>query len=161
MVIDNSASLALYSETHSAVAVTEALGLVPETSGEIGDAKHPVRIGADGQPVRQFFYKEATWIYKVPEEVDPNDQSGFSSVRRLVDLFREKSKVLAELRENYRTVIWWAGFSNSSQGGFVIDADLLVSLGELGCDLFGTVYIDDDEDESDAGPEERAKKLAT
>jgi hypothetical protein len=146
MVVDSSASLAIYSDTHTAAEVTSTLGIEPTTGGEIGDAKHPPRIGGDGTPARQFFYNQATWIFDIPEGQDSDDESGFASVRQLVDAFRDKSQELAQLRINYRTVIWWSGQSDSFQGGFVIPADLLSDLGALGCDLFGTVYTGEGDD---------------
>jgi len=143
MVVDSSASLAIYSDTHTAAEVTALLGVEPTGGGEIGDAKHPPRLDRERQPARQFFYKQSTWLFDVPDGADSDDESGFASVRRLLDIFGPKSEVLGELRRNYRTIIWWAGFSDSSQGGFVMPAELLSDLGELGCDLFGTVYTGD------------------
>ncbi|WP_223622937.1 hypothetical protein [Microbacterium sp. EST19A] len=66
-----------------------------------------------------------------------------------------KADVLSALRPACDTVISWYGSSDSSQGGFVMDAELLAGLAALGCVLVGTTYLSDEEpaDRSHSGSE--------
>lgn len=54
-----------------------------------------------------------------------------------------------ELREGGETRLWWSGDSDSTQGGFVLEADLIGHLATLGCDVFGTAYLAEGEDEDE------------
>lgn len=66
-------------------------------------------------------------------------------MRRLVSRVKPRAHVLSELRQNGESVIWWLGMSDSVQGGFVLEADLIGELSALGCDVYGDVYLDEDE----------------
>lgn len=87
----------------------------------------------------------------MPEElIDPGDQTGFGSVRALVSVFRGKAATLARLRPDCETIIWWSGDSDSTQGGFVLPADLIADLAAFGCDLYGTAFLDEDNEDRTA-----------
>jgi hypothetical protein len=139
----NISSLALYSESGGHERVTEVLGLEPKRTRNKGDRK----TGKDGRqysPVRH-----SVWIYDPPEsEVDPNDDSGFATLRALVNAVRDRADALASLRPEYRTVIWWSG-EVSPQGNFAIDADIVVGLGLLGCEFYGSVSLEEIPDEEE------------
>lgn len=145
MIRYNRSSLCVYSESRTAQEVTEVLGIEPTESHEKGA---PTRAGLAGRPLKAQYltYQQSGWIYDADESSgDPDDQTGFSSLRTLVDVFADRADALAELRENCDTVIWWSGDSDSSQGGFVIPAALLADTARLGCDLRGTAWIDSDD----------------
>ena len=70
----------------------------------------------------------------------------FSSLVALAELLSDKRDNLASLRPACTTIVVWGGFSDSDQGGFVFPAPLLADLGYLGCDLYGTAYLQEVEE---------------
>jgi hypothetical protein len=42
--------------------------------------------------------------------------------------------------------IWWSLDSDSTQGGFILPADLADSISALGVDIHATVYLDEGEE---------------
>jgi hypothetical protein len=62
-------------------------------------------------------------------------------------LLLPRANALAALREGGETRIWWSGFSDSTQGGFVMTAALQHDFAMLGCDLFGKTYLNEDDAE--------------
>jgi hypothetical protein len=144
MVIDGIASLSVKSLTHPASAVTTILGIQPTSSAERGDPVGRLRTGADGKPSMRE-RTNSIWVLD-SIEADPNDTSGFSSVRALVETLESKREALEGLRENYFIEVRWNGFSDRPQAGFLIPSELLAALGSLGCDFHGTVYLHADLD---------------
>lgn len=147
MIRGNRSTLAVYSELRTAAEMTAALGLEPHESNEVGE---PTRAALSGRELKPeaMAYQQAHWSFTADDSlVDPEDETGFSSLRVLIDVFRDRASAIASLRSDCDTVIWWSGHSDSSQGGFVIPNDLLTDLALLGCDLYGTAYLIDDEDE--------------
>lgn len=139
----NRSSLALYSEFGGYERVTEVLGLQPTRTRNKGDRK----TGKDGRQYRPS--PESVWIYEPSEaDVDPHDESGFSTLRALVNSVRDRADALASLRPEYRTVIWWSG-EVSPQGNFAMDADIVIGLGLLGCEFYGSVSLEEIADEED------------
>jgi hypothetical protein len=157
-LFDGAASLTIYSDAGLAAHVTTELQIVPSYVGEIGESRQAQRFEADGTPSRQFFYKNATWDLTVSADearafAADDDTAGFASLQVLVDQLAGKENTLAALRRaGYRTNISWYGTSGSHQGGFVLTASLMLSLGQLGCDLYGNVYshTESDADETSA-----------
>ena len=138
MIVRSIATLAVDSGTHSAAGVTRALGIAPTSSFEIGD---PTRNALAGRAPGAV-HGHAHWSFTADEnQIDDSDETGFASLRVLIDVFRNKAEALASLRPAYETVIWWSGFSDSWQGGFVMLPDLLADLAALGCELYGTTYL--------------------
>jgi hypothetical protein len=140
-------TLSVYSDVRSTAEITAVLGLQPHRNAEKGDLKAAARAGRPlGSPHRA--YERSHWSFQAEEDrIDPNDQTGFASLRVPVDVFREKADVLEALRSDCETIIWWSGDSDSGQGGFVMPADLLVDLARIGCDLYGTAFLHEaDED---------------
>jgi hypothetical protein len=143
-LLDGQASLTVYSDVRSAADVTTELQMAPTYIGEIGEPHGPQRFEADGTAATQFFYKSATWNLTISadearDSAADDDTAGFASLQVLVDRLSDRKSVLASLRAaDYRTIISWYGTSGSRQGGFVMPASLMLSLGELGCDLYGS-----------------------
>ncbi len=146
MIVRSRSSISIYSDSRSAVEMTKALEIQPHHSNELGD---PTRSALAGRVLKPEYmtYQRARWSFDADQSlIDPEDETGFGSLRVLVNVFRPRAAALASLRADCETIIWWSGDSDSSQGGFVIPADLLADLAILGCDLYGTAYLDEDGD---------------
>ena len=76
-------------------------------------------------------------------ESDPEDESGFGSMRILLLIVLPAAEALRTLRRDYELRISWGGFSDSGQGGFVLEPDIAQGVAELGLPIYGTAYIDD------------------
>lgn len=72
-----------------------------------------------------------------------DDQTGTHTLRALVALIQPALGRLPNLPPDCEPRIWWSAYSDSLQAGFVLPADLAASLGKLGVDVYGTVYLDD------------------
>ena len=149
MITSDKASLAVFSETHSAFAVSGILGLEPSRSYERGDrhGRGLVRAGSG-------------WIFHPPEtEADADSDADSaaadddSQLDALLRALRGKASALAELRENYDIEIGYTGFSDSERGSFSFSADTIAQLGELGCGLLGTVHLEEPEPEIEPEPD--------
>lgn len=97
-------------------------------------------------------YAQSVWTFDAPAADDPREGSAHDSLERLAGLLRGKGAALAGLRDEYETQITYSGFSDSEQAGFVFSAGLLAQLAELGCDLLGTAYLEDPEEEAPESP---------
>ena len=141
MARHNSSTLALYSETGAPEKVTDVLGLEPHETRNKGDR----RTGRNGRKYSPV--PHSVWLFHAPEsDAFPDDDSGFSTLRALVDAVGDRADALATLRPEYRTVIWWRG-EVSSQGNFAMDSDIISGLGLLGCEFYGSVLLEEDSDE--------------
>ena len=139
----SAATLSIQSDTDLASAVEAILGLAPDSIHEKGDVRTDRR-GRELSP-----YKYSVWSYSPPKEsIDPADDSGFAALRALVKDIRGCADGLAKLRPRYLTAIRWSG-EVSAQGNFVIDANLMVDLGLLGCEFWGTAHQEFDPDLDD------------
>ena len=147
---NNTATLIVYSPTQPAAAVTEALGVEPTSIREKGSRMatgsriatgSPSPAAASGSGSTRF--RESLWQYSVVVQVDSweQDPAGTASLRQLLEVFVGKGPQFASLRPQYETHISWSGRSGSTQGGFVIEPELLTALAELGCRFFGDVYL--------------------
>ncbi len=137
------ATLSVFSETHRAADVGGVLGLEAELSVEKGER----RTGRNGLEYRP--HQQSGWHYSPDySRLDPDDDSGFAALRLLLDDLHGKADLVASLRPRYLTAIRWSGDTGSTQGNFTMSADLLVDLGALGCEFWGTVW--DDMSEGDA-----------
>lgn len=74
------------------------------------------------------------------------DQTGTSALRELMTLLRPAAGKVHELPADCDTRIWWSADSDSTQGGFVLPADLSRTIGKLGVDVYATVYLDRDDE---------------
>jgi hypothetical protein len=127
MITRDIASLVIQSRTEPAGPLTAALGLTPSRVSEIGRRPH------------------SNWIYETEVAIPPEDPESnrFASVRELLARIAPIGPQLRTLRPRYEYRIDWGGFSDSTQGGFVLPADVLAGLAALDCDLWGTVYLDE------------------
>jgi hypothetical protein len=144
MIVDGAATLAIYSSVLTGRQITHALGIAPTEVHERGDL---TRAGIAGRALgaEQLTYQRAQWSLDAPPVVDRSDATGLASVRALVDFVKHKADEIRALRPMCDTIIWWHGSSDSSQGGFVMPADLLADLASIGCDLYGAAYFDEED----------------
>jgi hypothetical protein len=133
------ASLCIFSNTGTAEHVTEVLGLVPKESHEKGER----RLGREGREYAP--HASSMWVYGPDPSRVVDDDSGVAALRALLDDVKGIVGSLATLRPDYRTIIRWSG-EVSLQGNFVIDSGMIVALGELGCEFFGTAYPEEGEE---------------
>lgn len=74
-----------------------------------------------------------------------SDQTGSAALRELLDRSRPATDTIHHLPDDCEVRIWRSADSNSTQGGFVLPADLISQIAQLGVDLYGTVYLEDDD----------------
>jgi len=152
MIAQSLASLSIQSESEPASALTLILGIEPHKSHEIGDLTWSGRNpGRSDAPAHRDF---SSWTYDVTREQTPtDDETGLRSVRELIRVFDPVAETLRGLRPRYDYRIWWSGFSDSWQGGFVIEKDLFAGLARLDADIYGTAYLDAGDDDEE-GPDD-------
>lgn len=102
-------------------------GLVPTRATEAGEV-----------PTRGSVREYSIWHLEV--ESGPEDESGFGSMRSLLMQILPAAAELRELQSGYEVRLDWGGFSDSSQGGFVLEPDVARGLADLGLPVYGTTY---------------------
>jgi len=148
MITSDTARLVVRSEARTVAQISGLLALTPSSFGDKGDLTPSGIAGRQFKP-EYLIYQETFWAYDC--DVEPgDDRTGLASLASLVDLLQPRVEALAALRETGETTIWWGGFSDSTQGGFVMTAALQHDLALLGCDLFGTTYLNEDDAEPGA-----------
>ncbi|MEV4735785.1 MULTISPECIES: DUF4279 domain-containing protein [unclassified Microbacterium] len=129
--------------------ISALLGLEPTRSGDKGDLTPAGRAGRNLAP-EYLRYPRAFWsLGAIDREPSAEDRTGFSALRELVEILAPVADALAVLREGGETIIWWSGDSDSTQGGFVLEADLITRLAALGCHVYGTAFLSEDADDAD------------
>jgi hypothetical protein len=130
MIRDNGAALIVGSRSRSIAEVSERLDLEPSWSHERGaETRLSRRIPAGSEP---RYEQDSRWVFEV-EDDDPEDHTGFGSVRKLLRALAGREDRVRELRPHFDVWIQWTGFSDSRSGGFVIPADVLPGLARLEC----------------------------
>jgi hypothetical protein len=142
VIVDSSASLVITSTTLTVEQITQRLGIEPSASRNTGDPIGPPRVDATGHPIQ----RRATEAHWRLDAQPGTTRDSFGSLVALAEVLRDQRDNLASLRPACTTVIVWGGFSDSDQGGFVFPAPLLADLGALGCDLYGTAYLHEEEE---------------
>ena len=71
------------------------------------------------------------------------DQTGTRALRELMEKIHPATGRIPSLPADCDVRIWWFADSDSGQGGFVLAADVAAQIAELGVDVYGTVYLDD------------------
>jgi hypothetical protein len=113
----------------TAAAVSAATNLAPTAATEAGV-----------KPLRGSVHPSSVWHLSFGS--DPEDQSGFGSMRSLLAQVLPAGEALRGLQPGYEVRLDWGGFSDSSQGGFVLERDVARSLADLGPPVYGTAYVD-------------------
>ncbi len=146
MIRGNRASLSIHSDTKTVAEISEILGLEPTAWGDKGDLTPAGRAGRNHTPERLTRQRTYWSLTESDHEPVAGDQTGFSALRALVARLEPNVQALMELRRGGETTLWWSGDSDSTQGGFVLEADLIRCLSMLGCDLFGTAFLAESDD---------------
>lgn len=135
MIRSDRAFLSVQSTLTTPAEISQILRLEPTDVTEMGSVS---RLGR----VREHH----SWSMRV-ETLDntDEDQTGTRALRTLLEQCIPARGRVKELPTDCDARIWWSGDSDSSQGGFVIRADLVHMVAVLGIDLMATVYFDDDE----------------
>ena len=142
-VNDVRATLSVYGhrEDLTAAAVTAALGTQPTSSHEFGDSVVSKSPALDGT-----LRANSRWSFDMPGTLaSDDDPHGMQSLAKLAEFFEPHADQLALLAEEYEIRVWMSAFSDSTQGGFVIERETMRHLGRLSASLFGTVFLSDDD----------------
>jgi hypothetical protein len=161
MIVRDLASLGIWSEYRTAREMAEILGLEPTHSHERGDATRDAKNGTL-RSGRSAVETRASWsLDGDANAADPEDETGFRTLRQLLSRISDKGTAIAELKIDCEVSITWSGYSDSWQGGFVLEEELLTELGRLGNPIWGTTYLDDgaDEDSEDGWTSSQAGML--
>lgn len=111
----------------TAAAVSARTGLIPARATEAGE-----------MPARGSAHDYSVWHLEV--ESGGDDESGFGSMRSLLAQILPAAAELQQLQSEYEVRLDWGGFSDSSQGGFVLEPDVTRGLADLGLPVYGTAY---------------------
>ncbi|WP_372968194.1 DUF4279 domain-containing protein [Microbacterium sp.] len=150
MIQGNRASLSIHSDTRTVAEISAMLGLEPSDWGDKGDLTPAGRAGRNYAPERLTHQRTYWSLTESVDEPGADDQTGFSALRALVVRLEPNAQALIELRQGGETRLWWSGHSDSTQGGFVLEADLISAIATLECDVFGTAYLTEDDEVEDA-----------
>ena len=130
VIVRNKSTLVVLGHSGAtAAAVSAATGLAPTSATEAGDTS-----------VRGSVHSYSVWHLEV--ESDVKDESGFGSMRVLLAQLLPAAEALRGLSSDYEVRLDWGGFSNSTQGGFVLEPDIAHGLANLGLPLYGTAHVD-------------------
>jgi hypothetical protein len=135
----NRASLSIHNDVLNVAEITAQLRSEPTDAGDIGEVTRAGRAGRDLRPELRTRHR-TFWSITETDDGENDDRTGAAALRILVDRLKPHADALAKMRQNGETVIWWSGGSDSAQGGFVLDADLIAGLAVLGCAVYGTAY---------------------
>ncbi|MCK2034225.1 DUF4279 domain-containing protein [Microbacterium sp. KSW4-4] len=141
MIDHDRATLAIYSESRTVAEITASLLLEPTEAANIGEQTRSGRAGRAHKP-EYLTYQRTTWLLDVTAR-STSDDEGVNALRRLVDIALPTAAALESLRGDCETVIWWSGDSTNTQGTFVFPSSLIKDLAAIGCEVRGTVFLDD------------------
>lgn len=146
MIEYDRATLAIYSESRTVAEITDSLLLEPTEAANIGEPTRSGRAGRAYEP-EYLTYQRTTWLLDVSARPTDGGDEGVNALRRLVGIALPAAAALESLRRDCETVIWWSGDSTNSQGTFVLPSTLIKDLAAIGCEVRGTVFLE----EHDAG----------
>lgn len=132
MILSGRATLSVTSSETDPSVISTLLGLEPTGVIKKGTVRRSGRV-ADHHK----------WSVDVDEIGNTGeDQTGTHALRALLALTRSAIGRVPTLPQDCVARIWWSAYSDSVQSGFVLPADLAASIGELGVDVYGTVYLE-------------------
>ncbi len=135
MIRAGRASLAVTFDETDPEVVTQHLGLSPTEVVRKGDASRSGRIHAHN-----------VWALDVGTlSNDDGDHTGTTALRVLLDRCRPAFGRIPSLPVDCHARIVWSADSDSTQGGFVLPAELAAQIAALGVDVYATVYLDEAE----------------
>lgn len=147
MIRHDIASFSVYGGHRTVAEITALIGLSPTRWGDAGELTPAGRAGRMYKP-QYLTYPSTYWsLWAKADDNGSDGYSGFDAVEALVERLLPRADAIAELRRDAQLVMRWSGASDSTQGGFVMTAELLAGLATLGCELRGTAYIDEETDD--------------
>jgi len=142
MIERDRATLAIYSESRTVAEITASLLLEPTEAANVGEPARSARAGRAYKP-EYLTYQRTTWLLDVSASPSDGDDEGVNALRRLVRIALPSAAALESLRVDCETVIWWSGDSTNTQGTFVLPSNLIRDLAATGCEVRGTLCLDD------------------
>ncbi|KJC63010.1 DUF4279 domain-containing protein [Agreia bicolorata] len=108
----------------------------------------PTRVDLMGTKTRSGRVRQVNqWMVHVDELANSAaDQTGTGALRQLLVLLRPAAGKVHQLPKDCCARIWWSAYSDSTQGGFVLLADISKAIADLGVDMFATAYLDEGND---------------
>ena len=135
MIQSDRASLSVQSTLTTPAEISGLLALEPTDVTEMGTASRSGRVR-----------EHHTWTIHVDTLGNTDvDQTGTRALRTLLEKCIPARGRIDSLPSDCDTVIWWYGDSDSTQGGFVLAADLVQMISALGVDLMGSVWLPDED----------------
>lgn len=142
MIRSGMSSLVVTSIETEADTVTRLLGIAPTEVTRKGAARRSGRVRDHN-----------TWSLEIETLGNTDDdQTGTRALRDILDRCRPACGRIRALPTDCEARIWWSGDSDSTQGGFVLAADLASQIAEFGVDVYATVYLEDDDRAEESGP---------
>jgi hypothetical protein len=133
------ASASFYGPAHSSM-VTQALGLSPSSSHNVGD-RRSVR--------NDLLWESSRWSLK--SDLPPEGDGLEAHLRRLLDLLTSKRREIDQLVTDGWTLVWACFISeDNGQGGINLSHLILRDLGDLPGELWLDIYAGDAEDEHES-----------
>ncbi len=133
MIQSGLASLTVVSNGTDPARVSEILGLLPTSIKRRGSVRPSGRT-----------LDHNVWTLDVGRSANTKaDESGTGALHNLVSVARPAVGKVPLLPTDCDARIWWSADSDSTQGGFVISADLATSIAALGIDVYATVYLEE------------------
>lgn len=134
MIQAGRASLTVVSTETDPALISEILGLVP-TRVELRES-----LRRSGRPL-----EHNVWTIDVERNSSTGaDETGTRALSDLVTGARPAIGRFPLLPADCDARIWWSADSDSTQGGFVLPAELAASIAALGVDVYATVYLKED-----------------
>ncbi|WP_082590304.1 DUF4279 domain-containing protein [Agromyces sp. Soil535] len=133
MIQSGRASLTVVSNETDPARVSEILGLLPTSIKRRGSVRPSGRT-----------LDHNVWTLDVGRSANTDaDETGTRALHDLVSFARPAAGKFPLLPSDCNARIWWSTDSDSTQGGFVISADLAANIAALGIDVFATVYLEE------------------
>jgi hypothetical protein len=134
MIQSGRATLAVTSIETEPELVSEILGLTPTAVERAGTTRRSGRTRS-----------HHLWVIDGGRvENSETDQTGTGPLAQLISHVSTAAGKVQSLPRDCNVRIWWSAYSDSTQGVFVVPAELSRAIGELGIDLYATVYLGDE-----------------
>jgi len=146
MIQSGRASLTVVSNETDPARISEILGLLPTSIEGRGSVRRSGRT-----------LDHNVWTLDIGRSANTDkDEAGTGALHSLLSVARPAAGNFPLLPADCDAKIWWSADSDSSQGGFVISADLATNIAALGIDVYATVYLEEASNDAEVvGPTDR------
>ena len=135
MIQSDRATFSVHSSETDPALITRVLGVEPTRVVLAGTRRESGKPRPDNH-----------WVVDGPWRSNTEaDQTGTGALRDLLARLGPAAGNLQKLPKDCDARIWWSANSDSTQGGFVLPADLSYAIAELGIDVYVTVYLGADD----------------